>query len=280
MIGADNNEQYEDHFDWFVKEHGLDNQPAREIRPLRRPGRTQPSEEQLNYDIYTGQRISDSVESLWPMRMMNSLVASVKDAATLPGDVYQGKVDDYEYHSRVLNLAALATLGSSPGMRGGFFDAAERAAPEKTTREVVKYTGEKMSKEKAGLLELGEGVPADIFFNPGNADLTKHYFKNEAGTSGFIHLHEKEGGKGLYIDLISSVPAGMSDMEAIVSPDMSKRAWGLGSAGTRDLLNKLQEKYPKAEYIEGRRISGARTGAAETVRIKLPKKTYDPANEL
>lgn len=274
------------------KQYGTDlTQPARDLRPIRRSNRSEPSPEDLQRDREISGKIIDTSNNL-AEGLAHAIVDPVKSAITLPGDVYAGKVqqDTPEYQDRVFDFMTMFGLRSMRGTHNNFLDTAKQVA-QQVTHEAEPIAAEfepgsvrnVMDKATAGKLEFSEGRSVD----PARWDSsTMHSFKNAAGTQGYVILHEKDAGKTLYVDLVSSRPAGMSFEDSMLATHADS-AWGLGSAGTRDLLRKLQEKYPKAEYLEGLRISGARNGPLATketlghVRIKLPtKKPYDPKTDL
>lgn len=70
---------------------------------------------------------------------------------------------------------------------------------------------------------------------------------------GYINLSEQQGGKKLYVDMVSGVN-GLGPRD-------------FGPALMRDLLRQIKEQFPNAESISGHRVSGAREAAGKEMTM-------------
>lgn len=90
-------------------------------------------------------------------------------------------------------------------------------------------------------------------------------FASKAG-EGHIRLTERHGGKDLHVDMIGT----HDQNEGFTNWNASQT---FGYKETKSLLKQLMEEFPKAEYISGFRVSGARLksgGGDADAKMKLP----------
>lgn len=94
----------------------------------------------------------------------------------------------------------------------------------------------------------------------------KFYRFETKGIKGEIDIVPIDKGKGVYVGWIGASKK-EGDLSIVAEP------WSLGPELLVELLKQVKKAFPKAEYIEGHRVSGARglQGAPQTIRRKIPK---------